>query len=737
MITDFLALFGKPDTVHSFTSRTLHNAELTRIFHGAAGRLMTRLAIQNRDFKGDIWFTVNRTNGTGRTAEDITHLRAFFVDCDDGSPDSWPLPPSAIVESSPGKTQAYWILREELPVTPELAAHWAEVEHALVVRCGGDLAAKDLSRVLRFPGFMNWKYPEHPTVTVTDVSEARYTIEEIEAAVGRLAVPTLQAVRNDAPEALEPLEVRVSRYRRWLDAITDPPEVAKGSRNQFFFKKAAYGVRELGLPVGDAAGVLEEYACKWYPGDDKYDLDKLIGLCNNAVRHGQRATGSGAGAANFTVTMDDEILNPVTAGNVVAITKPVTKAAAAGKVDDQAKKVRDLAIRAKAELTGDYVVVSDVEGALSYAKVVGPNELTPIEPPIVLGDMLRRYSSEMTPSVMKRELLPMWTALMPAVNAADIAPFIFKSDTVSYWSWERLGFDVPTETPKCPETLAAILKRTSPAEAESLVRWIGSVFDYSSLREQYLYIHGEGNDGKSTLLKTLMTAFTNQGTAAMRFADLVGHGTTRLEGARLVCFMDENNNRFMSSSLFKTLTGDDSMTVNPKGYALRDIKINAKVAIASNHAPVISGDAADRRRIIAVKLRRYENLAGDQGFKERMRAESDAIFQYCIAVYRDWSSKNPGQLIPVSEEVMSEVMEDSQLEEITDIVNYHFEFVRDAKISASAVKNMLQKYDNATYRKITAYLKQQKCTRVMEWTDGHSSRTWVGVRARGATVSFS
>lgn len=734
MITDFLALFGKPDTVHSFTSRTLHNAELTRIFHGAAGRLMTRLAIQNRDFKGDIWFTVNRTNGTGRTAEDITHLRAFFVDCDDGSPDSWPLPPSAIVESSPGKTQAYWILRDELPVTPELAAHWAEVEHALVVRCGGDLAAKDLSRVLRFPGFMNWKYPEHPTVTVTDVSEARYTIEEIEAAVGRLAVPTLQAVRNDAPEALEPLEVRVSRYRRWLDAITDPPEVAKGSRNQFFFKKAAYGVRELGLPVGDAAGVLEEYACKWYPGDDKYDLDKLIGLCNNAVRHGQRATGSGAGAANFTVTMDDEILNPVTTGNVVAITKPVTKAAAAGKVDDQAKKVRDLAIRAKAELMGDYAVIADKKGKRSWAAVAGPNELSAVEPEVIIGEMVRRYGAEVTPSVVKRELFPSWSFLMTPINTADIRPFVFKSDLSPGWSWQRLPFDPATVA--CPETFTALLRRTSADEARSLILWIGSVFDYSSPREQYLYLHGDGNDGKSTLLKALMRAFARQGTATMNASELHGHGTTRLEGARLVCFMDENNNQFMSSGTFKHITGDDSMTINPKGTALRDIAIIAKVAIASNHAPVISGDAADRRRIVAVKFKSYENIAGDQNFKEQMLRESDQIMQYCIAAYQDWAAKNPKQLIPVGQEVMAEIMENSLAEEIADLAQGHFEFAAGAKISASGLKSVLHRVDTATYRKVTTYLKARGCKRVLEWTDGQPSRVWTGVRARGVTVSL-
>lgn len=99
-----------------------------------------------------VFLTINATAG-GRRAADITAIRCLFVDVDTPQPQpSWHLEPSCVVESSPGKWHAYWTIADE----PALES-FATAQQRLAMHYGGDVACKDLSRVLRVPGTMHLK----------------------------------------------------------------------------------------------------------------------------------------------------------------------------------------------------------------------------------------------------------------------------------------------------------------------------------------------------------------------------------------------------------------------------------------------------------------------------------------------------------------------------------------------------------------------------------------------------
>ena len=122
-----------------------------------SNKLALRLKTQNDKGDTGIFFTVNlldesRDKGRHRTKKMVTHARAVFMDADDpvDSPlDDFPLSPSLVVSTSPGKYHYYWLIDG---MTDDLQT-WNLVQRGLIVKYNGDDNAKDLTRYLRLPGY--------------------------------------------------------------------------------------------------------------------------------------------------------------------------------------------------------------------------------------------------------------------------------------------------------------------------------------------------------------------------------------------------------------------------------------------------------------------------------------------------------------------------------------------------------------------------------------------------------
>jgi hypothetical protein len=117
--------------------------------------------------KLNIYFTVNRTPGTKRKKGDITAARAFHADYDPKSPEgieAWRAgiveklrafvpPPSCIVSSGRG-VQAFWLLREPIPVGASNIGKLEACNEALADALGGD-HCKSIEHIMRLPGTVN------------------------------------------------------------------------------------------------------------------------------------------------------------------------------------------------------------------------------------------------------------------------------------------------------------------------------------------------------------------------------------------------------------------------------------------------------------------------------------------------------------------------------------------------------------------------------------------------------
>jgi hypothetical protein len=127
------------------------SARLMRVLHGSLDQHFETLVDLSANGAG-IFVTINETDGRGRKAENVTRIRAVFVDTD-GAPQE-PIEaalPHIVVESSSGNYHDYWLvndcpLEDFKPAQKKLAATY-----------DADKSVNDLPRVMRLPGFPHQK----------------------------------------------------------------------------------------------------------------------------------------------------------------------------------------------------------------------------------------------------------------------------------------------------------------------------------------------------------------------------------------------------------------------------------------------------------------------------------------------------------------------------------------------------------------------------------------------------
>jgi len=124
-------------------------SHLNQVLNGSIDTVWPKLVYLNQQGSG-VFVTVNETDLKGRKKENIIRVRAVWFEDDSGDHLSPPSEPSFSVESSPGKYHHYFLLSE---ATPE---EFHELESGMVA-LGSDPNAKDISRVLRLPGFYHQK----------------------------------------------------------------------------------------------------------------------------------------------------------------------------------------------------------------------------------------------------------------------------------------------------------------------------------------------------------------------------------------------------------------------------------------------------------------------------------------------------------------------------------------------------------------------------------------------------
>jgi putative DNA primase/helicase len=179
-----------------------------------------------------------------------------------------------------------------------------------------------------------------------------------------------------------------------------------------------------------------------------------------------------------------------------------------------------------------------------------------------------------------------------------------------------------------------------------LQRVLGYTLTGSAKAQNFFLLHGEGDNGKSTLLEIVLWLMWEYAQAAefntflVRKNETIRNDVKRMEKKRLVVAKEPKENGRLDISLIKELTGGDSVTARGlyKEYDEEGFMGTAKLFFAANHKPQIRDDGhATWRRVRLIPFTvKIEPEKKNENLREELQAEGEGILAWMVRGCLDW-----------------------------------------------------------------------------------------------------
>lgn len=170
-------------------------------------------------------------------------------------------------------------------------------------------------------------------------------------------------------------------------------------------------------------------------------------------------------------------------------------------------------------------------------------------------------------------------------------------------------------------------------------RWCGYCLTGSTDEQAFLLLYGTGQNGKSTLLETLLALLgdyagsTDFKTLLHQDREGVRNDLARLTGLRVVKAVEAEQGSRLSETVIKQLTGGDMITARFLFKEFFEFKPTFKLFLAANHKPDIRGvDKAMWRRVMLVPHDvTIPDDKVDRDLPDKLRAELPGILNWALA----------------------------------------------------------------------------------------------------------
>lgn len=243
-------------------------------------------------------------------------------------------------------------------------------------------------------------------------------------------------------------------------------------------------------------------------------------------------------------------------------------------------------------------------------------------------------------------------------NRIELKSFGFKSDPAYVES--RASFDpIPGFEADDLVHFKEFLDRITNRDA--FMAFIGSLFDPDCKHEQYLWIYGDGRNGKSKIFDAIGSVLGNaMESVSAPHSDKPGQfWTYEFYSKQLVLMREAENDKFINSGLFKSLVTRESVQVEKKYRDAKSMTIPARYIVLGNKKPDIDPNDASGERLIYCEV--SKPTTKDPHFKDRLLTEVDKFISACITAYQE---KYQNGSIEVSQKVKDDFLEDSKELEI-------------------------------------------------------------------------
>jgi hypothetical protein len=229
---------GRGFVFQVFDDSSDKDAGLARKVFGPTETALPILYQLHAEKRVGVYITVNETNCQGRTKKDIVRVRAVFREADNPDLPPTPVVPTIVVETSPGHRHEYFLVSDYWPTDEQGRADFLSVMERMIETYGSDPNAKDISRVLRLPGFLHRKRNPPYLVRVCQVHPQlrRYSRKEILTAFPPLAKKERaysgQIIQSDLSGA-EPSSG--SPRNKVIGILSAVAQAGEGNRNSIVF----------------------------------------------------------------------------------------------------------------------------------------------------------------------------------------------------------------------------------------------------------------------------------------------------------------------------------------------------------------------------------------------------------------------------------------------------------------------------------------------------------------------
>jgi P4 family phage/plasmid primase-like protien len=629
-----------PVTFQFYRDRKREGDRFAGHFTAPLEEVAGRLTHLNSKEECGIFFMVNEGDGLGRSSENVTRVRALFIDLD-GAPLEpvlcAPLSPHAIVNSSPGRYQVYWMI-EGCPLN-----RFEGLQMALARKFDGDRSVRDLCRVMRLPGFYHQKKENEPflvRVIEDDFFKAPYPLEVFLKAMNLQAIEREEVELKNAP--LPPL-----------------PEL--------FRKKLSYGERHQ---------TLLRFAVKYaYQGMEAQEIyDRLRSININAciepkpdhelealVRAAVGYAKKGVDASFFFADGEDVIAQAELAAQEAQ--------QALGRFEQYELKKPVVSSRYFLERHGWKLLSSQEQLFLYdvYERKWGYSSEGDIEGMLVRDveeispDLYRSMGTKFIADTRKFIKLELHSKSLLKALECDLwldgrtGDFISLENGIldvnsgellehsSLWfSFTRLFFPYES-TAQCPRFLG-FLDSIWDGDQELITLlqlWMGYMLSGRMNLQKFAVLRGESRGGKGTLLRVMELIIGLDNVHSGALVDFGGDfGLEPVLGKKLLIFPDADKaaagDRLVTATeRIKNITGEDMVSINRKNKPQVSYRLPLKVVLTCNRIPPFANDNhALTNRMIVFPFDKTFHGREDLDLYDDLRKELPGIFNWSMVGLR-------------------------------------------------------------------------------------------------------
>ncbi|MCG7548560.1 phage/plasmid primase, P4 family [Pseudoalteromonas sp. Of7M-16] len=247
-----------------------------------------------------VYVCVNETDGQGRSADNVTRVRACFADFDGALEPNWPIAPTFVTKRDDTHGHAYWLINGECDTETFTA-----LQKQIAIHSDTDHQVVDPCRVLRVPGTLHLKDPSNPKqYVITSAAGGHYTAEQLRDAFALSATQDAQlniwlearaglkdgTGYDDTPRYLD-------KVVKWASVIAPPAVLGSGSKT--VFGVACYA-HDHGVSYNSAVNILwEHYNPRCMPPWEEHEKKEFFAIVERAYKYPTSAPGCKTAVSTF------------------------------------------------------------------------------------------------------------------------------------------------------------------------------------------------------------------------------------------------------------------------------------------------------------------------------------------------------------------------------------------------------------------------------------------------------